>query len=81
LTQVDNVSHILSSLQLVPQEWIIKLVPKYGLIIEVSDTGKIIRSFQDPGGQVIEGASEAHEENGVLYLGSYFANFLGKLKL
>ncbi|XP_031572251.1 adipocyte plasma membrane-associated protein-like [Actinia tenebrosa] len=67
--------------KLIPQEWIIKLVPKYGLILEVSDAGRILRSFHDPGGQVVSSASEVHEENGVLYIGSYFDTFLGKLKL
>ena len=60
-----------------------KFVPKYGLLVRLDERGDIVESFHDPTGTVINGVSEVHEdeEEGVLYLGSYKADFVGKLKL
>ncbi|EDO43012.1 predicted protein, partial [Nematostella vectensis] len=57
------------------------LAPRYGLIVKLSKGGSVQRTLHDPTGQVINGVSEVHEENGVLYLGSYNGLFVGKLKL
>lgn len=66
---------------MVPQEWIAKLVPRYGLVIELSEEGNLKSSLHDAGGVVISEVSEVHDENGILYLGSYKAPYLGRLKL
>ena len=57
------------------------MVPKYGLVIELSETGDIKNSLHDAGGTVVSEVSEVHDEDGVLYMGSYQAPFLAKLKL
>ena len=59
------------------------MVPKYGLLLKLDERGDTIESFHDPSGSIINGVSEVHEddEEGVIYLGSYHANFIGKLKI
>ncbi|ESO96507.1 hypothetical protein LOTGIDRAFT_115667, partial [Lottia gigantea] len=56
-----------------------KVVPKYGLLIEVNSEGKIVRSLHDPTGEKIPAISEAEEHNGVIYLGSYNLPYISKL--
>ena len=56
-----------------------KLAGKYGLIVELGEDGKIRRSLHDPSGSVV--GSEVEDIDGVLYLGSYYQPFLGKLDL
>ena len=58
-----------------------KLAPKYGLVVEYNDKGEIVRSLHDPTGKTIPSVSEVHDEDGILYLGSYNQPYLGKLDL
>uniref|UniRef100_A0A8D0DRD6 Adipocyte plasma membrane-associated protein n=1 Tax=Salvator merianae TaxID=96440 RepID=A0A8D0DRD6_SALMN len=67
--------------KLLSQETVIKLVPKYSLVVELSDTGAYKRSFHDPNGMVATYISEAHELNGHLYLGSFRSPFICRLNL
>ncbi|XP_062979976.1 adipocyte plasma membrane-associated protein [Elgaria multicarinata webbii] len=67
--------------KLLSQETVIKFVPKYSLVIELSDTGSYKRSFHDPNGMVATYISEAHEHNGHLYLGSFRSPFICRLNL
>ncbi|KAJ8309300.1 hypothetical protein KUTeg_014174, partial [Tegillarca granosa] len=60
---------------------ITKMIPKYGLAIEINEDGKIIRSLHDPTGQVVPAVSEIEDKDGVLYLGSYNLPFLSRLYL
>ncbi|XP_034283337.1 adipocyte plasma membrane-associated protein isoform X1 [Pantherophis guttatus] len=67
--------------KLLSPETVIKFVPKYGLVLELSNTGTYKRSFHDPNGVVATYISEAHEYNGHLYLGSFRSPFICKLDL
>ncbi|XP_033735730.1 adipocyte plasma membrane-associated protein-like [Pecten maximus] len=67
--------------KLFSQEMIMRFVPKYGLVIEVSADGKILRSLHDPTGEVIPSVSEVEDKNGVLYLGSYNLPYISRLYL
>uniref|UniRef100_A0A803STE7 Adipocyte plasma membrane-associated protein n=1 Tax=Anolis carolinensis TaxID=28377 RepID=A0A803STE7_ANOCA len=67
--------------KLLSQETVIKFVPKYSLLVELSDTGSYRRSFHDPNGMVASYISEAHEHNGHLYLGSFRSPFICRLNL
>ncbi|XP_041354583.1 adipocyte plasma membrane-associated protein-like [Gigantopelta aegis] len=64
--------------KVLPQEMLMLLLPKYGLILELDKTGKIIQSLHDPTGRQSD-ASEIEEKNGVLYIGSYHLSHLGRL--
>ncbi|XP_055994074.1 adipocyte plasma membrane-associated protein [Sorex fumeus] len=67
--------------KLFSQETLMKMVPRYSLVLELSDSGTFRRSLHDPDGQVVTYVSEAHEHNGHLYLGSFRAPFLCRLNL
>lgn len=63
------------------QETVMKFVPRYSLVLEVSDSGAFRRSLHDPDGQVVTYVSEAHEHDGYLYLGSFRSPFICRLSL
>lgn len=42
----------------------------YGLVVEMDESGKILRSLQDPGGRRVRGITSAEPHGGKLYLGS-----------
>lgn len=67
--------------KIISQETIIKLIPKYGLIIEINDEGEIIRSLHDPTAEKIPSASEVEDKDGVLYFGSYYLPYMSRLYL
>ncbi|XP_046364773.2 adipocyte plasma membrane-associated protein-like [Haliotis rufescens] len=67
--------------KIVSQETIVRLVPKYGLLLEVDKAGQIVQSLHDPMGTVVPSVSEVEEKDGVLYLGSYNLPFLSRLRL
>ncbi|XP_076442475.1 adipocyte plasma membrane-associated protein-like [Babylonia areolata] len=67
--------------KLFPQELIVSVVPKYGLIIEMNEEGEIIRSLHDPTGTKVPATSEGEEKDGVLYMGSYNLPFLSRVSL
>lgn len=67
--------------QLLSQETVAKFVPKYSLVVELSETGSYKRSFHDPNGVTVAYVSEAHEHNGHLYLGSFRSPYIGRLDL
>ena len=63
-------------------EYLIRLLGRpYGLLLEINQDGEIIRSLHDPSGGNIPAVSEVEDINGVLYLGSYFSPFIGRLDL
>ena len=53
--------------------------PKCGTIVHLDDAGNLVRILRDPNGKVIHGVSEVEDVDGVLYLGSYSAPYIGKL--
>ncbi|KAG8522353.1 Adipocyte plasma membrane-associated protein [Galemys pyrenaicus] len=67
--------------KLFSQETVMKFVPRYSLVLELSDSGAFRRSLHDPDGQVVTYVSEVHEHDGYLYLGSFRAPFLCRLSL
>ncbi|XP_065446009.1 adipocyte plasma membrane-associated protein isoform X2 [Chrysemys picta bellii] len=67
--------------KLLSQETVMKFVPKYSLVVELSETGSYKRSLHDPNGMVVTYVSEAHEHNGYLYLGSFRSPFICRLNL
>ncbi|KAM7125767.1 adipocyte plasma membrane-associated protein isoform 1-T1 [Molossus nigricans] len=67
--------------QLFSQETVMKFVPRYSLVLELSDSGAFRRSLHDPDGQVAAYISEVHEHDGHLYLGSFRSPFLCRLSL
>ncbi|XP_043913682.1 adipocyte plasma membrane-associated protein isoform X2 [Protopterus annectens] len=67
--------------KLLNQETVMKLVPKYSLVLELNEDGSYKRSFHDPHGMVVAHPSEAHEHDGHLYLGSFRSPFICKLNL
>ena len=58
-----------------------RMVPKYGMIIELDAQGNIISSMHDQTASTFPAVSEVQEKDGVLYIGSYFLPFLGRLEL
>ncbi|NWX28660.1 APMAP protein, partial [Notiomystis cincta] len=67
--------------KLLSQETVTKFVPKYSLVVELSETGSYKRSFHDPNGVTVAYVSEAHEHNGHLYLGSFRSPYMCRLDL
>lgn len=57
----------------VPMKLVEHLVPRYGLVLAVSQRGEIIETFQDPGGKVVSMISECqrHPKTGDLWFGSH----------
>ena len=51
------------------------------MVMMISEDGKVIKCLQDQAGKVVYRISEAFEFEGELYLGSFIAPFIGKLKL
>lgn len=53
----------------------------YGLVLELNEEGRILRSLQDPGGQRFRQITTARERDGHLYLGTLDEGWIGKLAL
>lgn len=58
-----------------------KMLPKYGLAVEVDQSGKILRSLHDPTGERVGSTCDLADKDGVLYLGSYHLPHMGKVYL
>ncbi|XP_023049216.1 adipocyte plasma membrane-associated protein isoform X2 [Piliocolobus tephrosceles] len=67
--------------KLFSQETVMKFVPRYSLVLELSDSGAFRRSLHDPDGLVAAYVSEVHEHDGHLYVGSFRSPFLCRLSL
>ncbi|XP_004874837.1 adipocyte plasma membrane-associated protein isoform X2 [Heterocephalus glaber] len=67
--------------KLLSQETVMKFLPRYSLVLELSDSGAFRRSLHDPDGLVASYISEVHEHDGHLYLGSFRSPFLCRLNL
>ena len=55
--------------------------PLYTMVMMISEEGSVIKCLQDQTGEVVFRISEAFEFDGKLYLGSFTAPFIGRLKL
>ncbi|XP_050171059.1 adipocyte plasma membrane-associated protein [Myiozetetes cayanensis] len=67
--------------KLLSQETVTNFVPKYSLVVELTETGSYRRSFHDPNGVTVAYVSEAHEHNGYLYLGSFRSPYICRINL
>lgn len=54
---------------------------RYGLVLEVDEEGRILRSFHDPGGRRVHQVTAAREHSGQLYLGNLEQDWIGRLAL
>ena len=75
-----------------PHPWLKRLLAKlprfawprpkpYGLVLEVDEEGRILRSLHDPGGRRVPQITTAREHDGFLYLGTLDRSWVGKLPL
>ena len=55
--------------------------PYHTVVMMISEEGTVTKYLQDQTGEVVYRLSEAYEFEGELYLGSFIAPFIGKLKL
>jgi sugar lactone lactonase YvrE len=53
----------------------------YGLVLAVDEEGHILRSLQDPGGEMVPQVTSAEEVDDMLYLGNLDHDFIGRLAL
>lgn len=51
----------------------------YGLVLEVDESGRVLRSLHDPGGEALRQTSSAVERRGALWLGTLHGDFVGRL--
>ena len=56
-------------------------IGKFGMVINVSQDGKILRSFFDTKGIVLPESGAVKEYNGYLYVGGDVLPYIGKVKL
>jgi len=54
---------------------------RYGLVLEVDEAGRILRSFHDPGGKRVFEITAAREHDGQLSLGNLEQSWIGRLPL
>lgn len=53
----------------------------YGTVLQVDESGTIVASFQDPGGEVIPEVTSAEEHGGWLYLGNLTRDYAARYRL
>ncbi|KAK3103508.1 hypothetical protein FSP39_019724, partial [Pinctada imbricata] len=56
-------------------------MPKHSIILEIDIHGNIVSSLHDLGAKVIQASGEGFEHNGTLYVGSFWAPYVGQLDL
>ena len=56
-------------------------MPKHSIILEIDLHGYIVSSLHDLGAEVIAASGEGFEHNGTLYIGSFWAPYVGRLNL
>lgn len=55
---------------------VFSMAPKYGLLVEYDLNGKILRSWHDPSGKVIESTSAAAIYGNKVYIGSLYMPYI-----
>ena len=63
-----------------PRSWL-QARSRYGLVLEISEGGTILRSLHDPTGERFAGVTSAEEHNGSLYLGTVEGKAIGRVEL
>ena len=61
--------------------WLRPKPKRYGLVLELDHTGKIVRTLQDPDGERVHAITSLEEVAGVLYLGTLHDPVIGRLAL
>jgi len=64
--------------KLIAVDTILSLVPKHGIIIAINHQGNIVKSLQDPNGNIMF-LSEVVEQNGYVYIGSWKNDYIVQL--
>jgi sugar lactone lactonase YvrE len=78
--------------ELMPRPWAKAMLAKlpaavwpkpqpYGLVLEIDETGRIVRSLHDPGGRRVFHLTSARERDGQLYLGNLDQRWIGRVAL
>ncbi|TKR87407.1 hypothetical protein L596_011809 [Steinernema carpocapsae] len=69
-------------ISLFPHSWIYKatLLPTFAMIVQVSQTGEILSSLQDPTGSVVKGITQVTDDGEFLYLGSFYIDYVARVK-
>eukprot|EP01116_Phalansterium_solitarium_P009500 TRINITY_DN23670_c0_g1_i1.p1 TRINITY_DN23670_c0_g1~~TRINITY_DN23670_c0_g1_i1.p1 ORF type:complete len:381 (-),score=21.12 TRINITY_DN23670_c0_g1_i1:48-1190(-) len=65
-------------IKLLPYSIVQRAVPRYGLVLKMSEHGDITRSLHDPTGRMFA-ISEVHSREGCLYFGSFRERHLGRI--
>jgi sugar lactone lactonase YvrE len=53
----------------------------FGMIMHLSDTGKVLKTYFDTTGKYVSEASSIEEYNGNIYIGGDLTDYIGKLKI
>lgn len=53
----------------------------YGFVAELDETGSIVRTLQDPGGEVVNNATSLKERDGALFIGTLEHDWVAKYEL
>lgn len=61
--------------------WLQPKQESFGMIMHLSETGEILKTYYDTTGKVVSEASSVEEHNGYLYLGGDLTDHIGKYKL
>lgn len=51
-------------------------MPKYGLLAEYDLNGRVIRTWHDPAGKIVECVTAAAIRNNKIYMGSFYNDFI-----
>ena len=61
--------------------WLQPKQESFGMLMHISENGKILKTYYDTTGKFVSEASSIEENNGYLYLGGDLTNHIGKYKL
>ncbi|MBB3699165.1 SMP-30/gluconolactonase/LRE family protein [Flammeovirga yaeyamensis] len=61
--------------------WLQPKQESFGMIMHLSEEGKVIKTYYEPTGEIVSEASSVEEHNGYLYLGGDLTDHIGRYKL
>jgi sugar lactone lactonase YvrE len=61
--------------------WLQPKQEAFGMIMHVSESGNILKTYYETSGKIVSEASSVEEHNGYLYLGGDLPSYIGKFKL
>lgn len=53
----------------------------HGIIVSLDESGRLTRSFQDPGGEKVREVTVARERDGMLYFGTLHGDWIGRFRI